>query len=311
VTLRLVWAFVLPLCLVFATPARADDPSPKGREEAGTRFTRGVKLYEAQDFAAALAEFEAAYRLAPAFQVLFNIGVSQKKLFRYNDAVRTLTRYLTDGGDKVPPDRRAQVERELAEIRALVAEVSVKVEGLPSTIEVDGRVAGETPMSEPLLLPSGRHTIRAVRDGDEPAVKEIEVVSGERVEVVLAPQPRSIAPTTAHLSVRTKPAGAQLYIDGKLTQREPWTGDLPPGGHEVRGELAGYQKARMELVLTAGQERDLLLELTMLPPPKKWYKRPSTWIVVGVVVAGAVVAGVAGYYATRETFVEVSYPGSM
>lgn len=308
--MRLVCVLVLPLWLVLASPAHADEPSPRAREEAGARFSRGVKLFEAQDFAAALAEFEAAYRLTPAFQVLFNIGVTQKKLFRYNDAVRTLGRYLTDGGDKVPPDRRTQVERELAEIRALVAEVSVKVEGMPATIEVDGRVAGETPLSDALLLPSGKHTIRALRDGEEPAVKEIEVVSGERIEVALAPQPRASVPTTARLSVTSKPVGAQLFIDGKRAERNPWTGTLPPGGHEIRGELDGYQKARTELVLTAGQERELVLELTMLPPPKKWYRRGSTWIIVGLVVTGAVVAGVAGYYATRESFVEVTYPGS-
>lgn len=275
------------------------------------RFTRGVKLSEAQDFAAALAEFEAAYRLAPAFQVLFNIGVSQKRLFRYNDAVRTFARYLAEGGDKVAPDRRAQVERELAEIRALVAEVSVRVDGLPATIEVDDRIAGETPLSDPLLLPSGKHRIRAIRDGDEPAVKEIDVVSGERIEVALAPQPRVHAPTTARLSVSTKPAGAELFIDGKTAGRKPWTGTLEPGGHEIRGELDGYQKAHTELVLTAGQDRALVLELTMLPPPKKWYRRPSTWVVVGLIVAGGVAAGVAGYYATRDSYVEVSYPGGM
>ena len=308
-TSRLVWAVLLPLFLLFASPARADEPSPNARAEAGTRFSRGVKLYDAQDYAAALAEFEAAYRLAPAFQVLFNIGVTQKKLFRYNDAVRTFARYLADGGDKVPPDRRTQVERELAEIRALVAEVSVKVDGMPATIEVDGRVTGETPLADPLLLPSGKHTIRALRDGDEPAAKDIEVVSGEKIEVALAPQPRAIVPTTARLSVSSRPAGAEIFIDGKTVGRKPWTGEVAPGGHEIRGVLAGYYDARLELALSAGQEREQVLELTALPPPKKWYRRGSTWVVVGLVVAGAAAAGVAGYYATRESYVEVSYPG--
>jgi hypothetical protein len=310
---RLFWAVLLPLfllSLMFGAPAYADDPTPAARAEAGTRFNRGVKLFEAQDYSAALAEFEAAYKLAPAFQVLFNIGVAQKKLFRYNDAVRTFARYLKDGGDKVAPDRREAVERELAEIRSLVAEVTVTVDGMPATIEVDSRVVGETPLSDPLLLPSGKHTVRAIREGDLPASKDIEVVSGEKIEVALAPQPKPAVPTTAKLSLTSKPAGATLFLDGKSVGNKPWTGDVGPGGHEIRGELAGYQRARTELMLTAGQQRELVLEMMLLPPPKKWHQRTSTWVIAGLVVAGAVAASVAGYYATRETFVEVSYPGS-
>jgi hypothetical protein len=294
---------VLALCAVAAA-----EPSDKAKEEAATRFERGVKLYDAQDYAAALAEFEAAYRLVPRYQVLFNVGVAQKKLFRYNDAFRSLTRYLQEGGDKVPPDRRDQVAKELAEIHALVAEVTVKVDGLPASIEVDGRLMGETPMSGPLLLPSGHHVVRASRDGYDPALREIDVVSGEKVELQLSPKLKAKVPTTAKLSVMSRPAGAELSLDGKSIAN-PWSGTVDPGGHEVRATLKGYEKARTELVLSAGQERALTVELTPLPPPPPWYKRWYTWTIVAVVVAGGVGAGVGGYFATRPTFDQtISFP---
>jgi hypothetical protein len=284
------------------------EPSDKAKEEAATRFERGVKLYDAQDYAAALAEFEAAYRLVPRYQVLFNVGVAQKKLFRYNDAFRSLTRYLQEGGEKVPPDRRDQVAKELAEIHALVAEVSVKVDGMPASVEVDGRLVGETPMSGPLLLPSGHHVVRASREGYDSASREIDVVSGEKVEVALSPRLKAKVVTTAKLSVSSRPGGAELSLDGKAIAN-PWSGTIDPGGHEVRATLKGYEKTRTELVLSAGQERALTVELTPLPPPPRWYKRWYTWTIVAVLVAGGVGAGVGGYFATRPTFDQtISFP---
>src|SRR5581483_2499875 len=122
----------------------------------------------------------------PSWRVLFNIGVARKRLFRYNDAVRALRRYLDEGGPEVPADRRALVEAELADIRALVAEVSVLVDGPPAQIEVDGRAMGETPLPSPLLLAGGNHIVRAFREGFDPAQREIDVVSGQKVEVRLA-----------------------------------------------------------------------------------------------------------------------------
>lgn len=271
-------------------------PSAGSKEEAATRFDRGVKFYDAGDYKAALAEFEAAYRAVPASVLFYNIGLAERRLFRYNDAVRAFGRYLDEGGDRIPAERRQRVAEELAEVRALVAEVAVRVDGAPALVEVDGVAAGRTPLDGPLLLSPGHHLIAAVREGEEPAKKELAVISGQRVEVTLAPQRRV---TTATLSVHSKPPGAELFVDGRFAGREPWSGTLEPGGHEVRAQLAGHEMARAELVLTAGQSRDLLVELAPLPPPTKWYKRWYTWTLAGVLVAGAVGAGVGGYIATH------------
>ncbi len=300
-------AFTFTLTLT-SSVARAEDPSDKAKEEAATRFERGVKLYDAQDYAAALAEFEAAHRLVPRYQVLFNIGVTEKRLFRYNDAVRTLKRYLDEGGDKVLADRRQQVDKELAEIRALVAEVSVKVDGLPATVDVDGRTMGDTPLSSALLLPSGHHVVTATREGYDPARKEIDVVSGEHVEVSLSPKLKVRVATTARLTIVTKPNGGELTLDGKYLGREPWTGVLQPGGHEIRATLKGWHPTKQEALLTAGQERTVTVELAVIPPPPKWYKRWYTWTIVGVLVAGAVATGVGVSIANQPSYINVPFP---
>ena len=283
---------VVVLATGFGTSVRAADepPSSSAKQEAGVRFQRGVKLYEDQDYTAALAEFQAAYRVinGTRYEVLFNIGVTQKKLFRYGEAVRTLRMYLQRGGDKVPPDRKDLVERELAEIKALVAEVSVEVEGLPANIEVDGEAVAQTPLQEPLLLRSGHHTIVAKRDGFEDESRQIDVVSSSKVNVSMRMHEKIEVSTEAKLTVRSKPPGADIALDGKTVGKDPWTGSVTPGGHEVVGLLQGYQKARLEVLLNPAQERELLLELTPIPKKKPIYKRAALW--VPVAIGAAVIA---------------------
>jgi hypothetical protein len=278
--------------------ARAEDaPSASARQEAGVRFQRGVRLYEDQDYTAALAEFQAAYRVVNGtrFEVLFNIGVTQKKLFRYGEAVRTLRQYLQRGGDKIPADRKDLVERELSEIKALVAEVTVQVDGLPANIEVDGEVVAQTPLTEPLLLRSGRHTIIAKREGFEDESRQVDVVSSSKVNVSMRMREKIEVSTEAKLTVRSKPSGADISLDGKHVGQDPWTGSVTPGGHEVIGLLSGYQKARLEVLLNPAQERELLLELIPIPKKKPIYKRASFWVpvVIGALaVAGGITAAV-------------------
>ena len=68
--------------LIASVGAWAGEPSESERQEAATRLERGVKLFESQDSAAPLAQFQAAYRIVPRYQVLFNVGVTEKRLFR-------------------------------------------------------------------------------------------------------------------------------------------------------------------------------------------------------------------------------------
>lgn len=271
---------------VIAAPARADD-------EASAHFSAGVALAKRGDHAAALAEFEEAYELTGAWEYLFNIGVTQKTLFRYGAAIRTLEQYLREGGDQVTADRATKVATELSELRRLVGEVVVLVEGAPAQIEIDGLFEGVTPLDAPLFVAPGDHTIRALRDGELPDERAISVVSGERVEVALAPRLPEQAPTTARITITTDPPGAQVSVDGGPAIAAPWTGELPAGGHRVIASLRGFRVEDSEFGVDAGQDRTLPLALERLPPEgKPIYKKPAFWITVGAVALVGAVGGI-------------------
>ena len=64
----------------------------------------------------ALAEFELSYRLRPNPRVLYNVGLAQKGLHRYGEAILSLERYLAENKD-LAPDRVELVKKLLGEMR--------------------------------------------------------------------------------------------------------------------------------------------------------------------------------------------------
>lgn len=284
-TLRVIALAIAVLCAT----VRAN---PQVKAEASSHFEAGVALAKRGNHAAALAEFEKAYALVPQWELLFNIGVTQRTLFRYGVAIKTFERYLAEGGDRVPADRRNRVEAELAEIRRLVGELVITVDG-GGRIEIDQVFEGEAPVAAPILIAPGSHVIRATR-GAAVDHKTITVVSGERIAIRLVPQLAS-----GRLTVVTRPAHARIRIDGGPSLAAPWSGVLDAGGHRIAAELANHRTEVSEIQIDAGQDRSLTVDLVSTVVARKpWYRRPMVWIAVGV--GAAVAAGGIGYLAQPE-----------
>ncbi|MBL8957322.1 MAG: hypothetical protein JNK82_41500 [Myxococcaceae bacterium] len=240
--------------------------SPDDAKAADAHFNRGVQLAARGDHVGSLAEFEAAYRLVPAWQVLFNLGVVRQKLAEPVPALEAFEAYLLQGGAEVPREKRQVVEQELVGLRKQVGEVVVRVEGGPAVIEVDGM---ERSAPRLYVLP-GRHRVVARRDG-ESAAAELEVHRGERVVVALvAPAP-------------PKPAVAEVVAPP--AREEPVV--LTPAPRPVEQPVA---------VVVAAPAAEA---------PTPWYGRWYVWagagagLVVAGVVAGAAVAASRPRYDVR------------
>ncbi len=215
------------LCAVCAQPtseawAQAAPGSPAA--EADAHYKRAVGLFNEADYGVALIEFKRAYEIAPAFQVLYNIGETYYQLQDYAGALRTLEKYLADGGDKVPAERKAEVTKELEKLRLRTAKVEIVIAEPGVDISIDDVAVGKTPLAEALLVSAGRRKITATQAGHPPVVKSMDLAGGDSVKV------------TFDLAATPAPTGAPAP-EGRDYPIWPWigTGVLAVGAGVVGG----------------------------------------------------------------------------
>jgi hypothetical protein len=158
-----------------------------------------VKLYEEDDFRAALIEFKRAYELAPNWAVLYNVGQAHYQLREYPNALRALERYVQEGGEKISPERRAQVDREIGELRGRVARVKAVSNVDGADVAMDDVPLGKTPTSEPLVVGEGRHRWTASKPGFVSTTKVVDIAGGDELTVVLdlSPETAALLPVSA------------------------------------------------------------------------------------------------------------------
>jgi tetratricopeptide (TPR) repeat protein len=135
--MRSLACIVLALALItVATPAQAND-----KRAAAAAFQRGRSLYDAGQFADALAAFKEGRDAYPLPGFLVNIGQCQRKLDRLDEAQSSFQQFLAS--DSSDDRTRTEVKEALDEItaerarRAEVAEASAR----PSREEVEARRA--------------------------------------------------------------------------------------------------------------------------------------------------------------------------
>jgi hypothetical protein len=233
---------VLALCLappavVMSCESTAAAQSDGETEVARQRFLEGVRHYDQKDFDKARLAFLQAYLLKPHPAVLLNLAQSELRAGRFADAAQNFAKYVRENpGAEAMSHAKAAFE----EARDKVGEVSLEVNTTGALVNVDGTDVGKSPLTYPIYLMPGRHTLRATKGGLS-ADESLEAVAGQRVYVTLAlPEgsrmgaaPAVAAGSTSNAPVEEKPllsssAPAQPGQDG---QNSPgffsWLGDSP------------------------------------------------------------------------------------
>ena len=178
-----VLCLALLLFALSSTTARAESGA-----DAQRHFERAVRLYQERAFDEALVEFQRAFEISPRYEVLFNIAQVHYQLNEYAEALRTFERYLADGDRQIPRERRAYVERELAELRDRVGTLMVVSDVAGATVLLDDVEVGVTPLAA-ITVSIGRHVLRVEHAGHRPVVRRLQVTSGETLRVELALEP--------------------------------------------------------------------------------------------------------------------------
>jgi hypothetical protein len=189
-------------------PANPAQPVEPAVQQALEHYERGIRFYENDAFGAALIEFRKAYELAPQFRVHYNIAQVCFELKDYVCALRSFEDYLNSGGSRVPNERRAEVEKEIATLRTLVAHVIVETNVPGVAIAIDDVVVGTTPLASPIMVAAGRRKISAAKQGLFPITRAFDIPSGTESRVrfeMKPPVPIATAPRTAKSAAEQEP----------------------------------------------------------------------------------------------------------
>jgi tetratricopeptide (TPR) repeat protein len=177
-------------------PARAE-PDATTRRAAIELAVDGMKRFDAQDYAGALAKLAAANQLLPAPSLTLHIGRCLEQLGRLCEAAaayRTAVSFdLGPSAKAALRESQADARRELARLEPTIPTVSVTVRGdgaAEAEVLADGKRIGS---AGPFTLDPGRHQL-AARSGDRTVARAIELDRGQRVELVLELPPLPARP---------------------------------------------------------------------------------------------------------------------
>jgi tetratricopeptide (TPR) repeat protein len=181
---------------------RAETSSEGGQnEEARRAFAEAVELFAAQNYVAALRQFERSYELSPRTVVLFNIAMCNRALDDSVRAAELLVRYLNARSDS-SPWRRAKAQEVLEEIDRQVVRIELAVGEAEATLLIDSTPQGTTPLTGPVRMLPGTHEVRIEKDGFEPFVTSVDGKAGDQLNLEAKLQPlksaQALPPAPAH-----------------------------------------------------------------------------------------------------------------
>src|SRR5688500_16294735 len=140
-------------------------PTGAAAQDAGELISRGVTLREQGRDEEAAELFAQAVAIEATPRALAQLGLAEQALGRWADAEAHVQLALDASDDRWIRARRTVLEQALRVIASHLGNLEVR-SNRPATLRIDGRVAAELPLDEPVRLPVGR--------------VEIEVVAGTR-----------------------------------------------------------------------------------------------------------------------------------
>ncbi len=153
---------------------------------------------------------------------------------------------------------QANTALELGPVRLGVPDGRLAVTSSPpgAAVSVGGAYRGRTPL-EIEVRPDIAQVVTVLRDGYEPAQREVQVAPGARESVTLALQP-----ILGQVIVKATPADAQLYVDGTSRGIARQTIELPSTAHVIEIRKPGYATHRVTVTPRAGLPQSV--EVTLL-----------------------------------------------
>jgi hypothetical protein len=190
-----------------------------------------LEFVQNENWDAALAEFLASRDLYPTRVALENAGICLRQLKRYAEALDMYKELLQKFGKSLPPDKLKMAKNAITQLQGDVGRISVSADQPESNVIVDGQERGKTPLSKPIVVNAGTHTVRVSKEGYETYEKQV-LVAGRQTKSVAA----RLTPLRATGTLTVKEAAGQkldVVVDGAVVGKTPWSGALAVGTHTV------------------------------------------------------------------------------
>jgi formylglycine-generating enzyme required for sulfatase activity len=153
---------------------------------------------------------------------------------------------------------QANTPLELGPVRLGLPDGRLAVSSTPAgaAVSVGGAYRGRTPLQID-VRPDIAQVVSVLRDGYEPAQREVKVAPGARATVAL-----TLRPILGQVIVRATPADAELYVDGSGRGVARQTIELPATAHVLEIRKPGYATHRVTVTPRPGLPQSV--EVTLL-----------------------------------------------
>lgn len=240
---------------------------PVWAQDAKTALAAGDKATKAKDWAAALAQYEAANKATPSADALEGLANARYQLKQDAEAWAAYDEYLKTYGAKVPKPKAAAAEARLKELAARTGAITIASPEAGAQVFVDDKAVGTTPLPGAVRLSAGPHRVRVTKDGFGPVDQVTNVQAGGAATVEVKLEALS---TKGRLSVREK-AGRpiRVLVDGAEVGDAPWSGEVAAGQHEVSGRGATLVAAPEKVTIERAKAHEVELVASSMVAPLK------------------------------------------
>ncbi|MET0790752.1 MAG: hypothetical protein ABW061_04470, partial [Polyangiaceae bacterium] len=192
----------------------------------------------------------------PHYAVLYNLGQAYAALGKSVEAARAFELYLEGGGQKLAPERQAEVRQLILLSKKRVGYVAFEIEPSAAKLLIDGRAIDAASLHVPTSLTVGVHGVALTLTGFQTFVGSVNVESQKITALKIKLQPAAAGVPTA--AVDRVPVG-QVAVDSALPELKVLLDDVAiervgkdpfltaVGRHRIRCQRDGYDPIDVQI----------------------------------------------------------------
>jgi len=187
----------------------------------------------------------------------------------------TLTLVKKDGTTKPDPSSTTPPS-------GSAGEVSIASSPSGASVSFDGSDKGKTPVTLQKVN-AGSHTLKLTLAGYQDKTLTIPVEAGKTRTVTAVLDPSGSSPSTGqgNVTIRSTPAGANVYLDGAKVGTTPvLLQGVTAGTHNLLLTLQDYSDVSQKIEVIAGSDKDITIDLGKKAPG---FALPVTLCALGVI----------------------------